>query len=35
MMVKYLIEVEKLSADDIFQQSFDTAALEAKVLKSL
>jgi hypothetical protein len=34
-MVKYLLEVEKLSMDDIFQQSFKTTELESKVLKSL
>jgi hypothetical protein len=33
-MVKYLPEVEKQSVDDIFQQSFKTTELEAKVLKS-
>jgi hypothetical protein len=35
MTVKHLLDVEKLSVDDVFQKSFDTAELEAKVLKSL
>lgn len=35
MMVKYLLEVERLSVDELFQRSFDAKELEAKVLKSL
>ena len=35
MMVKYLLETEKLSVDDIFTRDFDRAALESKVLASL
>ena len=35
MLVKYLIETEKMSVDDVFSRSFDVQELEAKVLSSL
>ena len=35
MLVKYLLEQDKLSVDDLFNRDFDLPALEAKVLKSL
>lgn len=35
MLVKYLLETEKLTVDDLFTRDFDRAALEAKVLSSL
>lgn len=35
MMVKYLIETRKLSVEDLFNQDFDTRALESEVLSSL
>jgi hypothetical protein len=35
MMVKYLLETEKLSIEDIFHRDFDTKDLEAKAFSSL
>ena len=35
MLVKYLLEQEKLSVDDLFNRDFDLTALEQRVLKSL
>ena len=35
MLVKYLLEQEKISVDDLFNRDFDLSALEEKVLKSL
>ncbi len=35
MLVKYLLEHEKLSVDDLFNRSFDMPSLEEKVLASL
>lgn len=35
MLVKYLLEQDKLSVDDLFNGDFDLAALEERVLKSL
>jgi hypothetical protein len=35
MLVKYLLEQEKISVDDLFNRDFDVASLEAKVLSSL
>jgi len=35
MLVKYLLEQEKISVDDLFNRDFDVAALEEKVLASL
>ena len=35
MLVKYLLETEKLSVDDLFNRDFDVNALEEKVLRSL
>lgn len=35
MLVKHLLENEKISVDDLFNRDFDVAALEAKVLNSL
>lgn len=35
MLVKYLLEHEKLSVEDIFNRDFDTRLLEEKVLNSL
>ena len=35
MMVKYLLERDKLSVDDLFTQDFDVQVLEERVLKSL
>jgi len=35
MLVKYLLEQDKLSVDDLFNRDFDLAALEERVLKSL
>jgi hypothetical protein len=35
MLVKYLLEQEKLSVDDLFDRDFDVAALEEKVLTTL
>ena len=35
MLVKYLLEQEKISVDDLFNRDFDVAALEAKVLQTL
>jgi len=35
MLVKYLLEQEKLSVDDLFDRDFDVAALEEKVLRTL
>jgi len=35
MLVKYLLEQEKISVDDLFNRDFDVAALEQKVLNSL
>jgi hypothetical protein len=34
-LVKYLLEQEKLSVDDLFGRDFDVAALEEKVLRTL
>ncbi|HEX7294425.1 MAG TPA: hypothetical protein VF251_01650 [Pyrinomonadaceae bacterium] len=34
-LVKYLLEQDKLSVDDLFNREFDVAALEEKVLKTL
>ena len=35
MLVKYLLETEKLTVDDLFTRDFDVHALEAKVLDTL
>ena len=35
MLVKYLLEQEKISVDDLFNRDFDVASLEAKVLSTL
>jgi len=35
MLVKYLLEQEKISVDDLFNRDFDVTALEAKVLQTL
>ena len=35
LLVKYLLEHDKLSVDDLFNRDFDLAALEEKVLNSL
>jgi len=35
MLVKYLLETEKLSVDDLFNRDFDLNALEEKVLRGL
>jgi len=35
MLVKYLLEHEKLSVDDLFNRAFDLQSLEEQVLKSL
>jgi hypothetical protein len=35
MVVKHLIEVEKLSVEDVFTRSFDVQALERDVWRSL
>lgn len=35
MMVKYLLDHEKLTIEDVFKRDFDTKQLEAEVLKSL
>jgi hypothetical protein len=35
MLVKYLLETEKLSVEELFNRDFDRSALEAKVLNSL
>ena len=35
MLVKYLLETEKLSVEDLFNREFDLNSLEATVLKSL
>ena len=35
MLVKYLLEQDKLSVDDLFNRDFDLVVLEEKVLKSL
>lgn len=35
MLVKYLLEQEKVSVDDLFNRDFDLRTLEEKVLKSL
>lgn len=35
LMVKYLLEVEKLSIEDVFSRDFDTKDLEARVFRSL
>ena len=35
MLVKYLLEHDKLSVDDLFNRDIDVQSLEAKVLKSL
>jgi len=35
MLVKYLLEHDKLSVDDLFNRDFDLAPLEERVLKSL
>lgn len=35
MLVKYLLEQEKISVDDLFNRDFDVTALEAKVFKTL
>src|SRR4029077_4471568 len=35
MLVKYLLEQDKLSVDDLFNRDFDLAALEERVLNSL
>ena len=35
MLVKYLLETEKLAVEELFNRDFDRAALEAKVLSSL
>jgi hypothetical protein len=35
MLVKYLLEQEKISVDDLFKRDFDVAALEQKVLTTL
>lgn len=35
MLVKYLLEQDKVSVDDLFNRDFDTRVLEERVLKSL
>src|SRR5262249_35859258 len=35
MLVKYLLEHDKLSVDDLFNRDFDVQVLEERVLKSL
>lgn len=35
MMVKYLLETEKLRIDDVFAGNFDLKDLEAKVFRNL
>jgi hypothetical protein len=35
MLVKYLLETEKLSVDELFNRDIDREALEAKVLSGL
>ncbi|HTG93140.1 MAG TPA: hypothetical protein VL866_11165, partial [Pyrinomonadaceae bacterium] len=35
MLVKYLLEQEKISVDDLFNRDYDVAALEEKVLRTL
>ena len=35
MLVKYLLETEKLTVEELFTRDIDTAALEAKVLSTL
>lgn len=35
MLVKYLLEQEKISVDDLFNRDFDVAALEERVLSTL
>lgn len=35
MMMKYLLETEKLGIDDVFNTDFDTGELEARVFRSL
>jgi hypothetical protein len=35
MLVKYLLEQEKISVDDLFNRDFDESALEEKVLSTL
>lgn len=35
MLVRYLLEQEKISVDDLFNRDFDVAALEEKVLSTL
>jgi len=34
-MVKYLLDTEKLSVDELFNRDFDRSELEAKVLSTL
>jgi len=35
LMVKYLLETERLTVDEVFQRAFDEKELAAKVFKSL
>jgi hypothetical protein len=35
MMVKYVLETEKLSIEDVFNRDFDIKDLEARVFRSL
>jgi hypothetical protein len=35
MLVKYLLDTEKLSVDELFTRDIDRSALETKVLNSL
>jgi hypothetical protein len=35
MLVKYLLESEKLTVEDLFNRDFEVAALEKRVLNSL
>lgn len=35
MLVKYVLEHDKLSVDDLFNRNFEVQALEERVLKSL
>ena len=35
MLVKYLLEQEKISVDDLFNRDFEVASLEEKVLSTL
>jgi len=35
MVVKYLLENDRLSVDDLFNRDFDVQVLEERVLKSL